>query len=255
MSSFNTNEELDQEPCGLCGENCGQSYTCSSCGQSCDSYVVIQRGCDHTTWVCFSCESEDPKNTCERCAIDLQEDSDEEEEDEDEEKKEEENNNNNNNDSSGKPTAGPYGPTRQQEESLQQRIDALKQQQADFIRQLQQANAQSGGGGGGGDVGFDFGAAGGGGPAPKKKQPKKVSANSRRQCTLHLQRVAMAYMPEFSKLCKELDLVNKETEEAQFNIMTLDDVKARKLIKFVKRKMRAIIQKEKNQQPQCDKQG
>ena len=88
---------------------------------------------------------------------------------------------------------------------------------------------------------------------PKKKQPK-VSANSRRQCTLHLQRVAMAYMPEFSKLCKELDLVNKETEEAQFNIMTLDDVKARKLIEFVKRKMRAIIQKEKDQQ-QCDKQG
>ena len=64
----------------------------------------------------------------------------------------------------------------------------------------------------------------------------------------------MAYMPEFSKLCKELDLVNKETEEAQFNIMTLDDVKARKLIEFVKRKMRAIIQKEKDQQ-QCDKQG
>ena len=135
---------------------------------------------------------------------------------------------------------------------LQQQIDALKQQQADFMQQLQQTyyvpGAQGGGGGGGG--GYDFGSlltySGGSSSklAPKKKESNKVSAKQRNNCKLHLQQVAMTYMPEFSQLCRELDLVNKETEEAQFNILTLDDMKARKLITFVKNKMKQMMKNE-----------
>ena len=132
---------------------------------------------------------------------------------------------------------------------LQAQIDALKQQQADFMQQLQQTYAQGGGGGdgdggGGGGDGYDFGGGDGSKLARKKKESNKVSAKQRNNCKLHLQQVAMTYMPEFSQLCKELDLVNKETEEAQFNILTLDDMKARKLITFVKNKMKQIIKNE-----------
>ena len=42
-------------------------------------------------------------------------------------------------------------------------------------------------------------------------------------------------------MCNKLDLVNQDTGNAEFDIHELEDEKARKLVDFVKRKMKLII--------------
>lgn len=87
----------------------------------------------------------------------------------------------------------------------------------------------------------------GGGGAPKrtkpKKQKRKVSAKARELCHRHLNQVAQAYMDEFGRLCNELNLVNKKTGSAEFDIHELEDEKAKRLVQFVKTKMKLIIKK------------
>ena len=76
---------------------------------------------------------------------------------------------------------------------------------------------------------------------PKKKNKRKVSEKQRDTCKKHLNEVAQTYMREFGQMCNKLDLVNQDTGNAEFDIHELEDEKARKLVDFVKRKMKLII--------------
>jgi hypothetical protein len=76
---------------------------------------------------------------------------------------------------------------------------------------------------------------------PKKKNKRRVSEKQRDTCKKHLNEVAQTYMREFGQICNKLDLVNRDTGNAEFDIHELEDEKAKKFVDFVKRKMKLII--------------
>jgi len=85
---------------------------------------------------------------------------------------------------------------------------------------------------------------GGGRRKPKKKASRKVSAKQREQCKTHLPQVAEHFRPELSNLCNDMGLVDEVSGNAEFDINELEDDKARRLVDFVKRKMKRIIASE-----------
>jgi len=74
-----------------------------------------------------------------------------------------------------------------------------------------------------------------------KEKKRRVSDKQRDTCKNHLSEVAQTYMREFGEICNKLGLVNCDTGNIEFSIYELEDDKAKKLVKFVKRKMKLIV--------------
>ena len=74
-----------------------------------------------------------------------------------------------------------------------------------------------------------------------KEKTRRVSDKQRDTCKKHLSEVAQTYMREFGKICNKLGLVNRDTGNIDFSIYELEDDKAKKIVKFVKRKMKLIV--------------
>ena len=71
-----------------------------------------------------------------------------------------------------------------------------------------------------------------------------VSTKQREQCKLYLGEVAQNFTSELAQLYADMGLINEETQNAEFDINALEDSKAKRLVDFVKRKMKDIIASE-----------